>query len=326
MKIGILSKQDEFARHLEEQMKARSAHEYLAWTPGQTPPATDLEVLIVFGAATREQMESQPRLGLVQTASVGFEGIDLDAASSLGIWVSHALSDETGNAASVAEHAVLLLLAAARHLRQEMNFVYRGGPNAPTRPGQGLALEGKTVCLVGLGAIGHALAARLQPFGVKLVVVDGHLDHVPAGAKGYPEPQLHEALATADFTVLCVPGNKENENLIDAAALAAMKAGAFLVNIARGLLVEEAALLESVRSGRLAGAALDVVREEPVAPGNPLLREPRILVTPHIAGMTDLMFAGTVTFLMKALEEYGAGVKMKSVVNQPKHPRVALRG
>ena len=113
--------------------------------------------------------------------------------------------------------------------------------------------------------------------------------------------------------------------MIDSAVLAAMKENAVLVNVSRGTLVDESALLAAVKSGHLYGAGLDVVKDEPVSVGNPLLTEPRIFVTPHIAGSTDLMLDGTVSYLGDVLAEFRQGLRSAGIVNEPLNPRVPLR-
>jgi phosphoglycerate dehydrogenase-like enzyme len=136
---------------------------------------------------------------------------------------------------------------------------------------------------------------------------------------------LKLAAADADYLVLAIPGTKDNENLINATVLAAMKKNAVLVNVGRGTLVDESALLAAVKSGHLYGAGLDVVKNEPVTEGNPLLMEPRIFVTPHIGGATDLMLAGTVSYLGNVLAEFRQGIRSVGIVNEPGNPRVTLR-
>jgi phosphoglycerate dehydrogenase-like enzyme len=169
------------------------------------------------------------------------------------------------------------------------------------------------------------LVARLRGFGMVLTGVDDHPERAPSGVKGYGSHQLKEAVAGADYVVLAVPGTKENANMIDAAVLGAMKRGAILINIARGILVDETALLAAVRSGHLYAAGLDVVKDEPVGPDNPLLAEPLIVVTPHVAGATDLMLAGTVAYLGEVLARYADGLLPDAVVNDPPNPRVPWR-
>jgi phosphoglycerate dehydrogenase-like enzyme len=325
VKIGYLGKQDSFAVEMLKQMKAgNSRDEFLTWLPGEKAPAMDLEVLLAIGKVGAEELEGQTKLGLLQTASAGYDGVDVEAATKAGIWVASAPTTKTGNGESVAEFAVLLMLAASRRLNEELAFTRDGDQVRPEKPEVNMALYGKTVCIVGLGGIGDLLVERLRGFGMVLTGVDKHPEHAPAGVKGYGSDQLKFALATADYVVLAIPGNKENENMIDAEVLSAMKKGAVLLNVSRGTLVDEPALLAAVTSGHLYGAGLDVVKNEPVKPDNPLLSEPRIFVTPHIAGSTDVMLEGTVKYLREVLAGYKKGVRPEGAVNEPKEPRVPL--
>ena len=267
MKIGYLGKQDSFAVEMLKQMKAgNSQDEFLTWLPGEKAPAMDLEVLLAIGKVGAEELEGQTKLGLLQTASAGYDGVDVEAATKAGIWVASAPTTKTGNGESVAEFAVLLMLAASRRLNEELAFTRDGEQVRPEKPEVNMALHGKTVCIVGLGGIGDLLVERLRGFGMVLTGVDKHPEHAPAGVKGYGSDQLKFALATADYVVLAIPGTKENENMIDAEVLAAMKKGAVLLNVSRGTLVDEPALLVAVTSGHLYGAGLDVVKNEPVKP------------------------------------------------------------
>jgi phosphoglycerate dehydrogenase-like enzyme len=136
---------------------------------------------------------------------------------------------------------------------------------------------------------------------------------------------LKIAAADADYLILAIPGTKENENTIDGTVLAAMKKNAVLVNVARGILVDELALLAAVKSGHLFGAGLDVVKDDPLSEESPLLMEPRIFITPHIAGSTDLMLDGTVKYLGEVLVRYRDGLRSEGIVNEPLNPRVPLR-
>jgi phosphoglycerate dehydrogenase-like enzyme len=122
-----------------------------------------------------------------------------------------------------------------------------------------------------------------------MVATDEHPENAPADVTAYSADQLNTAVAHADFVVICVRASKENENLIDAAHLAAMKHGAILVNIARGMLIDETALVDAVTHGQISAAGLDVLKNEPPDRRDPLLQLPQVLVTPHIAGLTDLI-------------------------------------
>jgi len=257
-------------------------------------------------------------------ASAGYDGVDVGAATKAGIWMSSAPTTKTGNGESVAELAVLLMLAASRRLNTELAATH-GCAQVPAKLKVNKALFGKTACIVGLGGIGDLLIERLRGFGMILIGVDNHPEHAPYGVKGYGHDDLKLAASDADYLILAIPGTKDNENMIDGPVLAAMRKNAVLVNVGRGSLVDESALLAAVQSGHLYGAGLDVVKNEPVSAGNPLLMEPRIFVTPHIAGTTDLMLDGTVSYLRDVLGEFRRGIRSAGIVNEPGNPRVPLR-
>jgi phosphoglycerate dehydrogenase-like enzyme len=322
MKIAFLHSENEFNVEMLRELRSRiTQHELLSWVTGESAPAHDLDILLSVGPVGREQLEDQPKLALIQTASTGYENVDIDAATELGIWVSYAPSNLTGNATSVAEFAVLLMLGASRHLGHALQSLH---DNAVKPSRLNPALSGKTVCIVGLGSIGQLLIDRLRPFGVRIVATDEHPEHAPADVTAFSPDQLETAVAQADYVVVCVRASKENDNLINSSALRAMKHGAILVNIAGGTLVDEQALLVAVKEGQISAAGLDVLQSDPPDPKNPLLDLPQVLVTPHIAGSTDLMLNGTVNYINQVVEEFTAGKKPKSVLNTPQKPRRAL--
>jgi phosphoglycerate dehydrogenase-like enzyme len=326
MNIGYLGMNSSLGLEMVTRLRAECTDDtFVEWPPEKADQAGDLDVLLAVGPVEPELFNAQARLGLLQMVSAGYDGVDVEAATEAGVWVASAPTGKTGNGESVAEHAVLLMLAAARRLNEELAFSRARAENRPEPPQGNKALFGKTVCIVGLGGIGALLVERLRGFGVVLTGVDLHPEHAPAGVKAYGEHALQEALADADFVVLALPATKTNENMFDAGVLASMKQHAILVNVARGKLVDEAALLAAVKSGHLYGAGLDVAKDEPVSAGNALLGEPRIVVTPHIAGSTDLMLDGSVKFLGEVLEKYRKGLKSAGVLNEPKRPRVELR-
>jgi phosphoglycerate dehydrogenase-like enzyme len=193
------------------------------------------------------------------------------------------------NANAVAEHAIALLLALARLLpeavrNQERRF-WRGMIGALDRREQELA--GKTLLLVGLGRIGGRIAALAAALGMRVVAVRRD---PAAGAGGAHEVHglaaLDRLLPAADVLLLACPLTPETEDLIDARRLALLEPGALFVNVARGRCVVEEALVEALASGRLAAAAIDVAREEPLPPDSPLWTAPNLLITPHTAGET----------------------------------------
>jgi D-3-phosphoglycerate dehydrogenase len=228
----------------------------------------------------RAALAAADRLKVIARYGVGVDNVDLGAARERGIVVTNTPGV---NSVSVAELTITLILALARNLSNAV---------AATRAGDwphitGLSLEGKTVGLFGLGAIGRQVVRRLAAFDCRLVAYDPAPDHEFARAHriGLLSPQ--EVLAGSDFVSLHVPLLPATRAMVDAAWLSAMKPGSYLVNTARGELVDEAALLEALRRGHLRGAALDVLVREPPGQDHPLLQLPQVIVTPHCASRTD---------------------------------------
>ena len=323
MKIDFLHEnENEFNTLLLRELRERlSSHEILSWIAGEPAPSNDLDILVANSSVQREQLLDQPKLALIQTATTGYETVDIDAATSMGIWVSYAPSDTTGNATSVAEFAILLILGAARQIGKVIESLH-DGQAYPMRVHP--ALNGKTVCIVGLGSIGRQIVDRLRPFGVLILATDEHPENAPKDVTAFPPDKLDVAVADADFVVICARASKENEGLISTSVLRGMKRGAILVNVARGLLIDEHSLLSALEDGQLAAAGLDVVRSEPLSLTNPLLKLSQVLLTPHVAAFTDLMLAGTVDYICQAVGEFESGRASKSILNAPLHPRHLL--
>ena len=191
----------------------------------------------------------------------------------------------------------------------------------------GAALHGKTACIVGLGDVGSALATRLSAFGMRLVAVRRR--EAPHGAPSlgvtrvFGPDGLHEAVHDADYVVLCVKHDASSVGLIDAPALAAFKRGAFLVNVARGGLVDHDALERSLASGRIAGAGLDVFWSEPPDPAHPLFKH-NVIATPHVAGVTDDSYEGIARMVVDNVERFRRGEAPRNAVNAPVSVRSTL--
>jgi phosphoglycerate dehydrogenase-like enzyme len=323
MMIAVLHPKGAHAAQLLRRLNLRfSQHALLSWTVGEEAPSHDIRLLLALGPVPRALLDRQPKLEIVQTMSAGYETVDVDAASQLGIWVSNAPAGLTGNAVSVAEFAVMLLIGASRHLKSALQSEVDSTSAVGT---DARSLRGKTLCVVGLGSIGRSLVELLRPFGLKIVATDRDVSQPPEGVTLYAAAELNTALADVDYVVICVPGSKDNEKLINAAVLSGMKLGAILVNVARGSVVDESALCAALRSGRISAVGLDVVRTEPVSAENPLLEFPQALVTPHIAGDTDLSMNGTVDYIVKVVQEWEGGIKPCSAINDPKTPRRTFR-
>jgi phosphoglycerate dehydrogenase-like enzyme len=210
----------------------------------------------------------------VQLGSVGVDWIfEQSVFSDRYVWTC-AKGDVFAD--SVAEMAFLLLLSGFRELRR-----YVGATS--WLPVAGRPLADARVCIVGGGGIGASLTAKLQPFGATVTIVRRTAEPVPGAAEVRPPSELAAAVRDADAVVLAVPLTAATCGLIDQAVLAAMKPGAWLVNVARGRLVDTDALLEALESGHLGGAALDVTDPEPLPDGHPLWTHPRVIITPHVA-------------------------------------------
>ena len=224
-------------------------------------------------------------LKLIQQPSVGYDNIDIKACSERGIRVANA---PTGNVVTVAEHTIAMGLALVRKLVTANSSMREGRWERLTiGPSE---LGGKTWGIVGLGEIGRAVALRLRPFGLAKVLY--YAPHQAAkevedqyGVDYSPLPML---LKTSDIVSLHVPLTGSTRNMIDAGALSSMKSGAYLINVARGGIVDEAALADALLKQVIAGAATDNFVEEPPGAADPLLKVPqdKILFSPHIAGLS----------------------------------------
>ncbi|MDW8070209.1 MAG: phosphoglycerate dehydrogenase [Anaerolineae bacterium] len=228
----------------------------------------------------RAAIEAATELKVIARYGVGVDNVDLAAARERGIVVTNTPG---ANAGAVAELTIGLMLALARSIPQA-NAALRAG--TATRV-EGFSLEGKTVGLLGLGAIGKQVARRLQAFGCTVLAYDPVPDRSFAERYGVMLCSQDEVVARSDFLSLHLPALPETYGMVNATFLAQMKPGAFLINTARGELIDEAALLEALRSGHLRGAALDVFATEPPPPDHPLLALPQVIATPHIGAHTD---------------------------------------
>jgi glyoxylate reductase len=255
-------------------------HEVEVW-PGDMPPSRD-ELLagvadaegllsLLVDRVDTELMEAAPKLRAVANYAIGFDNIDVEAAGERGIQVGNTpdvLTDAT------ADLAWALMLAVARRIVEAHQDAVDGKWRTWEPQGWiGADVHGATLAVIGAGRIGQAVAKRASGFEMDVVMVDLGDD-------------LHSALERADFVSLHTPLTPETRHLIDADALARMKPTAILVNTARGPIVDQAALADALREGRLAGAGLDVTDPEPLPPDDPLYETPNLLIVPHIGSAT----------------------------------------
>jgi len=267
----------------------------LAIHPSHTPPNREEQRALLAGAVgiiagsepiTREVLEEARGLRVVSRNGIGYDAVDLEAAADLGVVVAY-VPDVM--AETVADLTFGLLLAVARRI-PELDAAVKQGQ---WKRGVAADVSGQTLGLVGTGRIGLAVARRARAFGMELLGFDPYPNpaFVELGGQYVPLASLYEH---SDFISLHTPASAETRGMIGAAALARMKPTAFLINAARGSLVDEAALVEALRAGRLAGAGLDVFSKEPFAPDSAaaeLAALPNVVVTPHVASFTPITAA-----------------------------------
>ena len=240
---------------------------------------------ILIRSATQvdaEAIAAAPQLKVVARAGVGLDNVDIKAATEAGIMVVNA---PTSNIVSAAELTIGHLLSIARHIP---------AANASLAAGEwkrskytGAELFEKTVGIIGLGRIGALITTRLQAFGMNVVAYDPYVTTARAQQMGVQLLSLDDLLATADFITIHMPKTPETTGMIGTAQLAKMKKTAYIVNVARGGLIDEDALAEALANNVIAGAGLDVFVSEPVSPDSKLLGLPNIVVTPHLGASTE---------------------------------------
>jgi len=227
-----------------------------------------------------QALQVAPDLKVVARYGVGINNVDLEAAAEQGITVTNTPG---ANAVSVAELTIGLILNMLRPMLQAVRETKQGAwPRY-----KGFSLEGKTVGILGLGAIGKETAKRLAGFDCRIFAYDIYRDEAFASKYEIEYAELEDILARADIISLHLPLTPETEGLVDQDFITAMKPGAWLVNTARGELIQEDALVQAVKSGHLRGAALDAFRQEPPEKDSPLLSIEEILTTPHMGAHSD---------------------------------------
>lgn len=267
------------------------------------------DVLVVSGLWRNDLLERAGKLKFVQSIGAGVDQFPRDQLAARGIRLASARGV---NARAVSEHAMSLILAISRKLPEardnQAKHHWRGmmGDLAKRED----ELGGKTLIVVGLGGIGGRLAQLAKAFDMRVIGVRGN----PAAGKGHADSvhgmtELNKLIPEADFVALTCPLTKETENLINAERLALMKRSAYLINVARGRVVDEAALVKTLSAGGIAGAALDVTVEEPLPAASPLWDMPNVVITPHTGGETCRYEDNVLDILLENLDRLWRGEK-----------------
>jgi D-3-phosphoglycerate dehydrogenase len=273
----------------------------------------DADALIVRSATrvTEDLLSHAPKLRIVGRAGVGVDNIDMESATRRGVLV---VNTPGGNAASVAEHALALMLSLARSIPQLNAALHAGRWEKSSTAGA--ELRGKTLGLIGLGRVGAEVARRARALEMRVIAYDPYITPERAAEWGVELLPLSAMLAQADYVSLHTALSPATDKMINAAALAQMKRGARLINTARGELVDEAALAEALRSGHLAGAALDVFAVEPPR-DSPLLAMPNVIATPHVAGSTAEAQEEVGVQIAQQVRDYLSDGVLRNAVNLP---------
>jgi D-3-phosphoglycerate dehydrogenase len=263
------------ARHEVVAVKSATPEELLTLV-------ADVDALVIRSATqvTAEVLAAAPNLKVVGRAGIGLDNVDVPAATKQGVMVVNA---PQSNVISAAEHTIALIMSMARNIPRA-DEALRHGRWERSR-WTGTELYGKTLGVIGLGRIGALVSHRLLAFGMRLVAYDPYISRERAAQMDVELGTLDQVLAVADFVTIHLPKTKETVGLIGADELARMKPGARLVNVARGGIVDEAALAKAVESGHLGGAAVDVFTEEPTT-DSPLFALDSVVVTPHLGAST----------------------------------------
>lgn len=256
-----------------------------AWGADEVRPhLLDCEALVTWGFLRVDAglLDAAPLLRIAANIAVGYDNLDVAELARRGVWATNTPSDF---AVPTAEVALGLMISVMRRIAEGERYIRAGAWHAPV-PGRfdGPSLAGKRLGLVGFGAIGREVAVRARAFGMEIAYHARHrADAEVERALGATHLSLDELLATSDVVSLHVPLTAETRHLIDAPALARMKPTAYLVNTARGRVVDQEALIGALRDGALAGAGLDVFADEPEVP-EALLELPNVAIAPHLGG------------------------------------------
>ena len=290
--------------------------------PDQVPEAArNADILIPTVSPIGSDALRSPRLKLVQQYGAGLDSVDIPAATAAGVYVANVPTAGTGNAESVAELALFFMLGLARKYRQTQESIQNRVLGSP----MGQALKGKTVAIIGYGGIGRALARRLAGFDMRILAVSRRGPTTDKPDDGLPlthvaQDGFHTVLREADFVITAPPLNDETRSLMGRAEFACMKPEAFVINVARGPVLDYAALLAALREDRIAGAGLDVFWHEPFDPNDEIFQY-NVLATPHIGGATDVSLQGIAKRVAENVKRLRRGEMPLNCVNAEVKPK-----
>ncbi|MFH1199297.1 MAG: phosphoglycerate dehydrogenase [Candidatus Omnitrophota bacterium] len=274
----------------------------------------DYDALVVRSATkvTKDLLAAADNLKVIGRAGVGLDNVDLEAATQKGIIV---MNTPAGNTMSTAEHTVSMILALSRNIPQA---------TASTKKGEwtrskfmGVELYNKTLGIVGFGRIGSEVAKRALSFGMKVLAYDPFLSREVAQAIGVELVELNDIYTKADFITVHTPLTDETKHMISTQAFSKMKKGVRIVNCARGGIIDELALVNAIKEGKVAGAAMDVFEKEPVPPESELLKLDNVIVTPHLGASTEEAQVNVAIEVAEIVRDALLGKGIKNAANYP---------
>jgi len=288
-------------------------------------PVDDVEVLLrgwLVAEAFDRLLARAPHLTWVHSATSGVERALTPAARTREVLVTNARGVFSR---PIAEHVLLMILAVSRHLPELLELQRE----RTWQPLEGRELRELTIGIVGYGSLGRSVASLASAFGARVIALRRHPDGGNAAVSteddGFPfEPRvdrvvgpdhLHHLLTESDIVVLAAPLTPETEGMIDEAAVGAMKRDAWLINVARGRLVDDTALVRALRDNRIGGAALDTFRDEPLPPGSPYWELPNVIVPPHTAWSSARVLDRSIDLFCDNLVRYSRGEPLRNVVD-----------
>ena len=282
----------------------------------------DVDALLVRSGTkvTRELIEAGPKLRVIGRAGIGIDNVDCEAATERGIVV---MNTPTGNATTTAEHALALLFSLARHIPRADARV-RGG-SWGKKGLMGVELTGKTLGIVGLGRIGRLVAERALGLKMRVVAYDPYFLGGDSPLPGVEVLALNELLEQVDFLTVHVPLTKGTKHLLSDEEFARIKPGARLIDAARGGVVDEEAVLDALAEGRLAGAAFDVLEQEPPSAEHPLLGRDDVIVTPHLGASSSEAQHRVALDIAKQVSDFLLDGIAANTINAPALPVDVLR-
>lgn len=276
---------------------------------------TDANIIILrVLKAPEEVMMRNPNLKMIMRWGAGFDSVDIEAAGKRGIIVTNTPG---ANAYAVSELAVLLMLAVGRKLLCHTDCLRKGKWSKNMFLNQTTSLNNKLIGIIGAGSIGRQVAQKVQVFGARVQYFDAlRLNDEIENEFNMEYVAIEEIIATSDIITLHVPLMDSNRHMIGEKQFASMKQGAIVINVARGGLIDDNALLAAIQSGHLAGAGIDCVEHEPLTVDNPMLYNPNIIVTPHVGGGTSDIQSVIIPMLVQDITDFAENKVVSHIVNR----------